>query len=32
MKDIYKAAVPYCVLDFIGVGLVFAFPILATWF
>ena len=32
MKDIYKAAIPYCILDFIGVGLVFAFPVLATWF
>lgn len=32
MKDIYKAAIPYCILDLIGVGLVFAFPVLATWF
>jgi TRAP-type mannitol/chloroaromatic compound transport system permease large subunit len=32
VKDIYKAALSYCVLDFIGVGLVFTFPVLATWF
>ena len=32
MRDIYRAAIPYCVLDLIGVALVFAFPILATWF
>ncbi len=32
IKDIYKAAVPYCFLDVIGLGLVIAFPILATWF
>lgn len=32
MKDIYKAAWPYCLLDFIGVALILAFPILATWF
>jgi len=32
MKDIYKAAWPYCVLDFVGVALILAFPILATWF
>jgi tripartite ATP-independent transporter DctM subunit len=32
MKDIYKAAWPYCVLDFAGVALVLAFPVLATWF
>jgi tripartite ATP-independent transporter DctM subunit len=32
MKDIYKAAWPYCLLDLIGVALIIAFPILATWF
>ena len=32
MRDIFKAAVPYCLLDIIGVALVLAFPILATWF
>lgn len=32
MRDIFKAAIPYCFLDLIGVGLVLAFPILATWF
>jgi TRAP-type C4-dicarboxylate transport system permease large subunit len=32
MRDIYKAAWPYCILDIIGVALVLAFPILATWF
>jgi tripartite ATP-independent transporter DctM subunit len=32
MKDIYQAAWPYCVLDFVGVALILAFPILATWF
>lgn len=32
MRDIFKAAIPYCILDLIGVGLVLAFPILATWF
>ena len=32
MKDIYRAAWPYCVLDVVGVALVLAFPILATWF
>lgn len=32
MRDIYKAAWPYCLLDFIGVALIIAFPILATWF
>jgi len=32
MRDIYKAAWPYCLLDLIGVALIIAFPILATWF
>ena len=32
MRDIFKAAVPYCFLDIIGLALVLAFPILATWF
>jgi len=32
MRDIFKAAVPYCMLDLIGIGLVLAFPILGTWF
>ena len=32
MKDIYKAAWPYCLLDVIGVALIITFPILATWF
>ena len=32
MRDIFKAAVPYCLLDLIGIGLVLAFPILGTWF
>jgi len=32
MKDIYQAAWPYCFLDLIGVALIMAFPILATWF
>jgi tripartite ATP-independent transporter DctM subunit len=32
MKDIYKAAIPYCFLDVVGLGLVIAFPVLATWF
>ncbi|OGP73915.1 MAG: hypothetical protein A2V86_03585 [Deltaproteobacteria bacterium RBG_16_49_23] len=32
MKDIYQAAWPYCLLDFIGVALIIAFPSLATWF
>jgi tripartite ATP-independent transporter DctM subunit len=32
MRDIFRAAVPYCFLDIIGVALVLAFPILATWF
>ncbi len=32
MKDIYRAAWPYCLLDFFGVALIIAFPSLATWF
>lgn len=32
MRDIFKAAVPYCILDFLGLALVINFPILATWF
>lgn len=32
MKDIYKAALPYVLLDFAGLALVIAFPSLATWF
>ncbi len=32
MRDIFKAAVPYCILDFFGLALVINFPILATWF
>ena len=32
MKDIFKAAIPYCLLDLVGIGLVLAFPILGTWF
>lgn len=32
MRDIYRAAWPYCVLDLIGLALVLAFPVLATWF
>jgi TRAP-type C4-dicarboxylate transport system permease large subunit len=32
MKDIYKAAWPYRLLDFAGVALIIAFPFLATWF
>jgi len=32
MRDIFKAAAPYCFLDIIGLALVLAFPILATWF
>jgi tripartite ATP-independent transporter DctM subunit len=32
MKDIYKAAWPYCLLDFAGVALIIGFPFLATWF
>ncbi len=32
MRDIFKAAVPYCLLDLVGIGLVLSFPILATWF
>jgi hypothetical protein len=28
MKDIYKAAWPYCLLDFAGVALIVAFPFL----
>jgi tripartite ATP-independent transporter DctM subunit len=32
MKDIYQAAWPYCLLDFLGVTLIIAFPSLATWF
>jgi TRAP-type mannitol/chloroaromatic compound transport system permease large subunit len=32
MKDIYKAAWPYCLLDFAGVALIIALPFLATWF
>ncbi|HUL37161.1 MAG TPA: TRAP transporter large permease subunit, partial [Thermodesulfobacteriota bacterium] len=32
MRDIFKAAVPYCLLDIVGVALVLGFPILATWF
>jgi tripartite ATP-independent transporter DctM subunit len=32
IKDIYKAAWPYCVLNLIGVALIFIFPSLATWF
>jgi tripartite ATP-independent transporter DctM subunit len=32
MKDIYQAAWPYCLLDFIGVALIIVFPSLATWF
>ena len=32
MRDIFKAAVPYCFLDIVGVALVLAFPILATWY
>ncbi len=32
IKDIYKAAWPYCALNLIGVVLIFIFPSLATWF
>jgi tripartite ATP-independent transporter DctM subunit len=32
MRDIFKAAIPYCLLDLVGIGLVLAFPILGTWF
>jgi TRAP-type mannitol/chloroaromatic compound transport system permease large subunit len=32
LKDIYLAAWPYCVIDVVGLALVFYFPILATWF
>lgn len=32
MRDIYRAAWPYCVLDLMGLALLLAFPILATWF
>jgi TRAP-type mannitol/chloroaromatic compound transport system permease large subunit len=32
IKDIYRAAWPYCLLDFFGVTLIIAFPSLATWF
>jgi tripartite ATP-independent transporter DctM subunit len=32
MRDIYKAAWPYCLLDLIGLALIIAFPVLATWF
>jgi tripartite ATP-independent transporter DctM subunit len=32
MKDIYRAAWPYCLLDLFGVALIIAFPSLATWF
>ncbi len=32
IKDIYKAATPYCLLDILGVALVMVFPILGTWF
>jgi len=32
MRDIFKAAVPYCLLDILGVMLVLFFPVLATWF
>jgi TRAP-type mannitol/chloroaromatic compound transport system permease large subunit len=32
MRDIYRAAVPYCLLDVLAVALVMAFPGLATWF
>ena len=32
MKDIFKAALPYCFLDVLGVVLVLVFPVLATWF
>jgi tripartite ATP-independent transporter DctM subunit len=32
MRDIFRAAIPYCLLDVVGVALVLAFPILATWF
>jgi tripartite ATP-independent transporter DctM subunit len=32
IRDIYKAAWPYCVMDVLCVALVMAFPGLATWF
>jgi TRAP-type mannitol/chloroaromatic compound transport system permease large subunit len=32
LKDIYRAAWPYCVIDVVGLALVIYFPILATWF
>ncbi|MFC2003514.1 TRAP transporter large permease subunit [Chloroflexota bacterium] len=31
MGDIYRAAIPYCILDVLLMGLVIAFPILALW-
>jgi TRAP-type mannitol/chloroaromatic compound transport system permease large subunit len=32
LKDIYRAAWPYAVIDVLGLALVIQFPILATWF
>jgi tripartite ATP-independent transporter DctM subunit len=32
MRDIYRAAIPYCLLDILAVALIMAFPGLATWF
>jgi tripartite ATP-independent transporter DctM subunit len=32
MRDIYRAALPYCLLDTLAVALVMLFPGLATWF
>ena len=31
MSDLYRAALPYVVLDVIALGLVMAFPPIATW-
>ena len=32
LKDIYRAAWPYCLIDVVGLALVIQCPILATWF
>jgi TRAP-type mannitol/chloroaromatic compound transport system permease large subunit len=31
MADLYKASIPFVLLDIVALGLVMAFPAIATW-
>ena len=31
MTDLYRASIPFVILDMIAIGLVIAFPPIATW-